>query len=246
LQRVGAQRGEDKRPGEFKKDQNMIGGRRLSDARFIPPPPGETAQCISELEKYLNRDDKSGSSPLIDMALMHYQFETIHPFADGNGRVGRILISLMALSEGLLDVPSLYLSPELELRKDEYIDRMYWVSARGAWEEWFAFFFAIVRHSCARTIGTIDKVIALNEDYRARVTAAHRSANMLEIVDMLFESPAIHASDVTTKLSISDAAARKLLRNLCDLKIVEELSRLYPTIWLASEIISVSRPSARY
>ncbi len=122
LEDVGSIRGEDKLPGEFKRNQNMIGARTLDRARFIPPPPTETVDCMSQLEKFINAPDRGEELSLIDIALVHYQFETIHPFADGNGRLGRMLVSLMAVSKGLLDIPALYISPELEKDKDEYID----------------------------------------------------------------------------------------------------------------------------
>ena len=101
----------------------------IEAARFVPPPPAETQTCMDDLERYINREDRSVQKALIDLALVHYQIETIHPFADGNGRVGRMLIPLMAVHSGLLDSPILYISPAMERFKDEYIDRMYNVSA---------------------------------------------------------------------------------------------------------------------
>jgi len=165
LSGVGTMRGANKRPGEYKTEQNAIGGNRIENARFVPAPPNFTQGCMDELEKYINRENLENESigqALIDMALAHYQLETIHPFADGNGRVGRMLISLMAVERNLFDMPLLYLSPALESRKDEYIDLMYNVSSRGDWTSWIQFFLKIVCISANQTIATIDKLIALN------------------------------------------------------------------------------------
>jgi len=250
LEGVGPERGQDKRPGEFKRDQNMIGANlahggkaRLKSARFVPAPPGDTIAAISDLERYLHRPDKQPGMALVDLALVHYQFETIHPFDDGNGRVGRILISLMAMTEGLLDMPVLYLSPELETRKDAYIDLMYAVSARGAWEDWIVFFFDAIANSAIRTIRTVDAILALHHDYQTRVRRVSRSANALAIVDHLFEQPVLQARDVTARLGITDAGARNLLRQLTEVGILTERSNLYPTLWVARGIIDAAQPA---
>lgn len=242
LSGVGSDRGQHKLPGEFKRDQNMIGGHRIEMARFVPPPPTEAAQAMSDLERYINRAEKPQGTALIDLALVHYQFETIHPFADGNGRVGRMLVSLMALSEGLLDMPVLYISPELEGRKDEYIDLMYAVSARGAWEDWLSFFFDIVAESAGNTVARIDRLLRLRDDYVARATAASRSSNLLRLIDQMFDTPVMTAAKVAQTLGVTDAGARILLRQLVELGIAMESARYYPTAWVAGGIIDVSRP----
>jgi Fic family protein len=242
LRNVGRGRGQDKRPGEYKRDQNMIGGLTLDLARFIPPPPKEAESAMSDLEKFIHRADKSGSSPLIDMALVHCQFETIHPFADGNGRVGRMLISLMAITEGLLEYPVLYMSPELERRRDAYIDLMYAVSSKGHWEDWISFFLTTLAQSARRTVSTIDRVLSLQTAYRDRVSAVSRSSNMLAVVDMLFDSPVVRARQVSEKLGVTDAAARNMIRQLTELHILAEMPGRYPTFWIAPEVTLVSEP----
>ena len=242
LTNIGRVRGQDKLPGEFKRDQNLIGGLTLEAARFIPPPPNEAEAAMAELERFINRDDKSASSPLIDMALVHYQFETIHPFADGNGRVGRMLISLMAMTEGLLEFPVLYMSPELEGQKDAYIDLMYAVSSLGQWENWIRFFLTTLTKSAQRTVATIDRVLALQAEYHARVSAVSRSNNMLAVIDMLFDSPVIRARQISERQGITDAAARNIIRQLVDLGILRILETYYPMAWLAREISIVSAP----
>ena len=242
LEHVGRARGQDKQPGEFARHQNMTGGASLETARFIPAPPTETIEAVSALERFVNRRDKSTALPLIDIALVHYQFETIHPFADGNGRVGRMLISLMAISEKLLDMPVLYMSPELERKKDQYIDHMYDVSSSGAWEAYISFFLNVVVESCQRSIKTTDRILELQKQYHEAVRARSRSNNMNVVVDMLFESPVIQPNDIMERAGISDPTARNLLRHLTDIGILEEWKAVYPTVWVAGELLDVSRP----
>ncbi|WP_074963730.1 Fic family protein [Aliiroseovarius crassostreae] len=240
LQNVGISRGEDKLPGEFKRDQNMIGGRTLEAARFIPAPPLQTADCMSDLEVFIN-SDRGAQYALIDMALVHYQFETIHPFADGNGRVGRMLISLMAVSRGLLDLPALFLSPALEGVKDDYIEKMYRVSAFGEWNEWLNFFFSAVTETARRTVDTIDRIISLQEIYREKAAAVSTSNNLQSVVDMLFEQPVIRPKDIVNHVGVTDAAARGLLSKLMETGILVEVD-MYPKTWIALELIKNTRP----
>ena len=240
LSGVGRSRGEDKLPGEFKRDQNMIGATTLEAARFIPPPPSHTPDCISQLENFIN-EDRGPELALIDLALVHYQFETIHPFADGNGRVGRMLISLMAVSRGLLDLPALFLSPALEGVKDEYIERMYRVSAFGEWTEWLNFFFEAVSRTSEETVKTIDRIICLQEDYKKRAAEASTSVNLLSVIDMLFEVPVVRPKSIVEKVGVTDAAARGLLNRLVELKILVEVD-VYPKVWVALDLIRQSEP----
>lgn len=242
LEQVGKARGQDKRPGEFARDQNMIGGASIQTARFIPPPPSETIESMSDLERFINREGKQPARALIDIALVHYQFETIHPFADGNGRVGRMLISLMAISEQLLEMPVLYMSPELERRKDDYIDLMYDVSSKGAWDAYLNFFLSIVTESCKRTIQTVQRVLDLQKRYHRKAREISRSNNMNATIDLLFESPVIQPRDIMSKTGITDAAARSLLRQLTEAGILTEVPQYYPTVWVAGELLDESRP----
>ena len=222
LEGVGKGRGENKLPGEFKRDQNMIGATKLENARFIPPPPSATPDCISRLEEFINTD-RDPALALIDIALVHYQFETIHPFADGNGRVGRMLISVMAVSTGLLEIPALFLSPALEGVKDEYIDSMYRVSAFGEWTGWLNFFFGAVSKSASATVDTIDQIISIQEEYKTRATAVSTSVNLHSVIDMLFETPVLRPRNIVENVGITDAAARTLLNRLVDLGILIEV-----------------------
>ncbi|QCI98869.1 Fic family protein [Agrobacterium larrymoorei] len=243
LSGLSSTRGAQKRPGEYKRDQNWIGGRTIDGARYVPPPPAETQKCMDDLEAYLNRDtEASAFKKLIDLALVHYQIEAIHPFADGNGRMGRMLISLMAVHNGLLDMPILYISPAMEHHKDEYIDRMFNVSAKGEWASWIHFFCERICETCTSVIVAIDRIISLHENFRALASKSSRSSNPLIIIDSLFERPVITVSEAAEKLNVTYAAAKGTIDKLIELGIVEELPGLYPKAYYSPTIMHVSRP----
>lgn len=233
-------RGARKRPGEYKHDQNWIGGRTIETARYVPPPPRETHQCMNALEAYLNRQDRHFPPPLMDLALVHYQLEAIHPFMDGNGRIGRMLISLMSVERGLLDMPVLYISPVMERHKDEYIDLMFAVSARGSWHEWLDFFFRCIVESCRLTIATIDRLIALQDEYRRLAGDAMRSGSAITLADHLFEQPAITVGDAERVLGVTYAAARRTIDRLIELGVIEEYVGAYPKVFLARGILNAA------
>lgn len=233
-------RGAQKRPGEYKPDQNWIGGRTIDTARYVPPPPAETRTCMDQLEAYLNREGQR--YPLLDMALVHYQFEAIHPFMDGNGRVGRMLVSLMAIADGLLDMPVLYVSPIMERRKDDYIDLMFAVSARGEWQPWLAFFLDCIILSCGETIATIDRLIALQDLYRRSAGAAMRSVSAVTLVDHLFEQPAVTVNDAARVLDVTYAAARTTIDRLVALDILKQYEGVYPAVFIAPGILDAASP----
>ena len=156
-------RGQEKNPGEFRRSQNWIGGQgsTLKNARYIPPNLEDMENAMSDLEKYINADD--GTAPLVKAALLHYQFETIHPFLDGNGRVGRLLITLFLLEKKVLTVPALYISYFLKRNRLEYYDRMMEVRKNGDYEQWIKFFLQAFVESAEDAVATIDKLKALHE-----------------------------------------------------------------------------------
>jgi Fic family protein len=233
-------RGANKRPGEYKLDQNWIGGAMLGTARFVPPPPKEALEAMDALEAWINRKERGGSDPLIDLALAHYQFETIHPFADGNGRIGRLLVTLMAMTSGLLRDPVLYVSPVIEQRKDEYIDLMYAVSATGAWEDWIIYFCEIVEASCRHTIATIDRLLELKQNFTERVHAKTNSANDLKVLDMLFAEPVVRLAKVRDQLKLTPQGARNVIDRLVEVGFLKELAGWYPKVFYAPDIIMIS------
>ncbi|MDD1451864.1 Fic family protein [Sphingomonas sp. H160509] len=210
---VARNRGATVEAGELKRDQNWIGGSgRIDTARFIPAPPTETPRVLDTLMTFVNREERP--SPLIDAALAHYQFEAIHPFADGNGRVGRMLITLMLIDNGTLPQPLLYMSPYLERHKDRYIDLMYAVSRDGAWENWIAFFLEAVAESAGETIAVVERLQDLQRAYRERFQTARRSALMLRIIDLAFERPVRSISDFAEALGGDVSGCREQLERV--------------------------------
>ena len=241
LSGVGSARGANRKPGEYKTDQNAIGGKRIETARFIPPPPKEALNCMDQLEAYINTEKETGAGEaLIDIALAHYQLETIHPFADGNGRVGRMLISLMAVERNLFDSPLLYVSPAMESRKDEYIDLMYNVSTRGDWEEWINFFLEMVKLSSKETIKTIDSLIELQQSYRDIATNEMRTSNGLKLIDFLFEEPVVSIPKVKRTLGVTYRSAKSIVDKLCHLNILSEVPETHPKLFVAWEVFTIA------
>ncbi|MBX3570436.1 MAG: Fic family protein [Rhizobiaceae bacterium] len=234
-------RGGNKRPGEYKTDQNWIGGATIQAARFVPPPPGETQFAMDQLEAFINRPETSTIPPLLEAALVHYQFETVHPFSDGNGRVGRILIPLLLLSRALIGSAVFYPSANMEERKNEYIDRMFNVSSRGEWTEWLRFFLEICRDTCSSTVDVIDRMIALQDQYRQSAMASFRSNNILILIDHLFITPVVSAPAVQQLLGVTHRAARMTIGNLEQLGILEKVQHLsMPEYFAARGILRAS------
>lgn len=226
---VARNRGAAIEAGELKRDQNWIGGGgRIDSARFIPAPPTETPGALDTLMGFVNREERP--SPLIDAALAHYQFEAIHPFADGNGRVGRMLITLMLIDNGTLPQPLLYMSPYLERHKDRYIDLMYAVSRDGAWEEWIAFFLDAVTASAEETIAVVERLQDLQREYRERFQKARRSALMLRIIDLAFERPVRPIADFVEALGVTYGGAMNNVRELIAQGVAEEVEGSYPKL----------------
>lgn len=217
------QRGGHKRPGEYKKEQNWIGGPTPAKARFVPPPPSETMKAMDDLEAFINRESPESIPPLIEAALVHYQFETIHPFADGNGRVGRILIPLILLARGLISEPVFYPSASLESRKDMYIDRMFDVSATGDWTGWLRFFLKACEDTCISSAEVVDRMLGLQAEYRERAMKEFRSNNVIILIDHLFSSPAVSTPIVQNLLGVTHRAARMTIANLEKIGILEKM-----------------------
>jgi Fic family protein len=246
LSGLSKHRGADKRPGELKVHQNFIGGRSIEEARFIPPPPNDAQLAMADLEKYINIET-ARFPPIIDLALIHYQFETIHPFADGNGRVGRILVPIILMQKGLLDKPILYVSPYIEEHKDQYIDLLYKVSRTGAWDEWIRFFLMAVRESCAETIVTIDRLFNLHREYRERAHNVSRSATTIKIVDSLFERPVLSIPDAANVASVTYPAAAAAVAKLVKAGILRVMrSETQPKRFIAPEVVMISAGHPRH
>ena len=235
-------RGAQVEPGEFKRDQNWIGGSgSIETARFIPAPPQETPDAIDALMQFINRPERANASPLIDVALAHYQFEAIHPFGDGNGRVGRMLIALMLAENETLPQPLLYISPWLERHKAHYIDLMFEVSQTGNWIPWIHFFLRAVEESAAETIRVVQRIQDLQKEYRERFQTARRSALMLRIIDLAFERPVMSVSNIAQALGVTYAGASNNVKELVREGVAEELLGSYPKLILFPGVMEVMR-----
>jgi Fic family protein len=208
-------RGSDQQPGEFRKIQNQIGW----PARFVPPPPEHLAETLDAFERYLHADDEM--DPLVRAFLAHYQFEAIHPFRDGNGRVGRLLLSLTIQEWCKLSGQWLYMSAFLERNKSEYMDLLLAVSTRGAWEEWIAFCLRGVVIQATDTERRCDKLLGLHHDFHSRIKGG--SVRLSRLVDRLFSSPVINVRNYKTTFGVTYPTARSDLKKLQSLGIVEEL-----------------------
>jgi len=198
-------RGDDKTPGEFRTSQNWIGGAgsTLKNARYIPPNPQDMGECMSDFEKYMNDDD--GADPLIKAALLHYQFETIHPFLDGNGRVGRLLITLFLMNRKELFSPVLYLSCFLKTNRIEYYDRMSEVRKTGNYEQWIKFFLQGIADTAEDATETIDKLIELQQKTEAKlVDVPMRSKpNIMKLLRYIEQHPIIDTVNSAIALGLS-------------------------------------------
>lgn len=205
-------RGSDKRPGEFRTSQNYIGelGGDVRTATFIPPPADQLGNILADFERFLNGQ---GIMPtLIHCGLAHAQFETIHPFSDGNGRVGRLLITFLLVQRGVLRRPLLYLSHYLKGRRLEYYDRLMAVRTAGDWEGWLLFFLRGVASTAEEAARTASEIVALRESTRDTIIDAPAfGVHALRLLDMLFDQPVINVNLVKGRLGISFGAANKLV-----------------------------------
>jgi Fic family protein len=244
LDDVAPSRGARVVPGAFKTDQNWIGARLIQNARYVPPPPAESLQCLDDLEKYIH--SPGGLPLLVRLAYIHYQFEAIHPFPDGNGRVGRLLIPLLLCEAGAMSQPLLYVSAYFEKHYNSYIDLMLAVSKEGAWEPWIEFFLDAVATAATDAIKKATDLLALHKKYQDRVQAARSSALLAKIVNQLFDVPATTVSHATSELKISYNSAKNNIQRLVELKILEEGDEGgRPQWYYAPEIIALSFESGQ-
>ncbi len=218
-------RGGEKSPGEFRSTQNWIGSpgpRGLDDATFVPPPPCEMNQALGNFESFLH---ESGSlHPLLACGIAHAQFETIHPFLDGNGRVGRLLITFLLCHAGTIRRPLLYISHYLKLHRAEYYDRLMAVRRNGDWEGWLRFFLRGVAFVAAEAEDTAGKIVDLREQVRAEVSAAGMPATTFALIDQLFYRPIVNVNIAKDALGTSFVTANNMINRLCELEILVEVT----------------------
>ena len=216
-------RGSAKQPGEFRRSQNWIGGTRPGNAAFVPPPPGRVMDCLDNLEHFLH--EKRAYPALIRAALAHVQFETIHPFLDGNGRLGRLLITLMLCEEGALKEPILYLSLYLKAQRARYYELLQEVRQRGDWEAWLEFFLQGVTETSEQGVASARRLIELFGRDTEKVTALGRpAASALRVHGELQKAPLLSVPAAAKRLGISQPTIQKSLDHLQKLGIVREIT----------------------
>jgi Fic family protein len=237
-------RGADKSPGEFRDRQNYIGSPNatIADARFVPPPVPEMKQALAAFEKFLH--GTSERPFLIDLALLHYQFEAIHPFRHGNGRVGRLLIPLLLCERNILTKPLLYLSAYFEKHRVEYSDLLLRVSQQAAWEAWIEFFLKGIAEQAMDGVERATKLMALWQDYRKRLQTARASILGQNLVDQLFMQPAMSVGLARQLLHVSFLSAQNNVMRLVKLGILKEMTgRKRNRIFIAPEILQLTGAS---
>lgn len=234
-------RGEQRTPGQFRTVQNWIGpvGCPIERATYVPPPPGQMATVLDAFEKFLNAPlDKV--PVLVWLAMVHYQFEAIHPFLDGNGRIGRLLITLLLCTKGVLDKPLLYLSAYFERRRQEYYERLLNVSLKGHWTEWFSFFLRGIIEQSKDAFEKARQLMDLQQQYHKTVHMTKKSPVQIRLVDLLIERPVITTVFVAERLRISYPAAKNNIVKLVQAGILKETTGAKRNkIYIAEKVLDI-------
>jgi len=238
-------RGRERQPGEFRTSPNWIGSPndRPDTAVFVPPPPDHLEEALADLEAFMNEDDMP-LPPLVRCALLHYQFETIHPFLDGNGRIGRLLIVFYLVEKGRLPVPLLYTSSYFEQNRREYYERLQAVRENGELQAWLQFFLTGVALQATDAVTRAEQLADLRERYRRELASSRSRAS--EVVDLMLANPVITVRRVQQALQVSQPGAQNLVNALGDRGWLRELPGRGPggrRYWIASEAADVLEPS---
>ena len=237
-------RGDHATPGEFRRSQNWIGppGSTLAQATYVPPPPGEMMDALGAWERFLH---ESTLPPLVRIALAHYQFEAIHPFLDGNGRVGRLLITLFLVERRILPTPLLYLSAFFEATRRDYYDRLLGVSQRGEWEAWLEYFLLGTARQAEDALSRSERINVCLVQWRQRVTGSpSRIAG--DLVDLLAENPYWTVRGAANRLDVAYSTARRAVDRLSALGILEEVTNgRRGRVYCARKILDILEEPAR-
>lgn len=232
-------RGRERHPGEFRTYQNWIGAPDGRDATYVGPPVPAMRERLDDFEQFLHT---RSLRPLVQAAVLHYQFEAIHPFGDGNGRVGRLLVALFLAERGLLPQPLLYLSAYFERTRDDYYEGLLRVSTHGDWDRWVRYFLEGVRQQADEAIELSDRLIALHARYREELQAKRVTANALALVDLLFENPLVYTGRAQAELGVSAPTARNTIKALEEHGVVREITgRSWGRVYRADEIYALLR-----
>ena len=236
-------RGQDKRLGEFRRQQVWIGvpNSPIGEARFIPPPTEYLRDLFHEWERFVNED--TDAPPLVRCALMHYQIEAIHPYSDGNGRIGRLLITLFLCACGVLRMPLLYLSAYFERDRQRYYDELFNVSAKGDWERWLSYFLIGVYQEAKDVVERIRRMRTLQEEWKTQLESRRESVNVLRLLERFFAQPIMTALQAAEFLDISDAGTRRVLSRLVDAGIVTRDDSTWPHLYISQRLLDeIDRP----
>lgn len=233
-------RGDHLTPGKFRRSQNWIGspGSSIESARFVPPPVDEMITALNALEEYIHKINEI--PPLVRIALIHYQFEAIHPFLDGNGRMGRLLVSLLMCNWGLLSKPWLYLSEFFETHRSSYYDCLLAVSQDGDWESWLSFFLKGVSTQAQDSTGKLKELQLLVEAYQVRISGERAAKRLVQASYVLFERPILNIRQLEKAMGVSYRSAQRYIEKLEQLGILTEITgRRRNRIYQADEILAV-------
>ena len=217
-------RGSDKEPGEFRQSQNWIGGTRPGTAAFVPPPPELVLDCMGALERFLH-DERAKLPVLVKAGLVHVQFETIHPFLDGNGRLGRLLITFLLCAAGVLREPILYLSLYFKQHRPAYYDLLDRVRAKGEWETWLDFFLTGVRDTAEQAATAARRILAVFEDHHRKIAALGRpAASVLRVFEHMQRNPIVSIPAAAQSIGISAPTLAKSLEHMQQLGMLREIT----------------------
>jgi Fic family protein len=232
-------RGAGRQPGEFRSYQNFVGGTSEADARYVGPPVPAMHGCLDDFERFLHQRTLP---PLVQAAVLHYQFEAIHPFGDGNGRVGRLLVGIFLAERGLLPEPLLQLSAFFECTRSAYYDGLFRVSTHGDWDAWLAYVLEGVRLQAEESAELADRLVALQARYRETLLSARANTSALKLLDSLFVNPIVTARTAQGVLGATAPTARAAIRALEAQGILRELTgRRWGRVFQADELLDVVR-----
>jgi Fic family protein len=233
-------RGEHATPGEFRQSQNWIGspGATLDEATFVPPPVPEMMKCLDQLEKFLHANN--GLPPLVEASLVHYQFEAIHPFLDGNGRIGRLLVTLLLCQRNVLSKPLLYPSAFFEQHRQEYYELLFKVSSTGAWREWIEFFLKAVAEQSGDAVSRSRRLQNLQRRYTLLVREKHLPPTAGQLVELVLMKPVLSTKNAQEYLKVTYPGALKAIKALVEAGILTEITgRKRDRAYAANEVLQI-------